>query len=39
MEAEGFAYLAVRRLRGLPISYPRTTGVHAPTVGGVIHSQ
>lgn len=36
MEAEGFAYMAVRRLRDLPISFPGTTGVPSPTVGGVI---
>lgn len=34
MEAEAFAYLAVRHLKGLPISYPSTTGVPAPTLGG-----
>lgn len=37
MEAEGFAYMAVRTLRGLPISFPGTTGVAAPTAGGVVH--
>lgn len=36
MEAEGFAYMAVRTLRGLPISFPGTTGVAAPLVGGVV---
>ena len=34
VEAECFAYLAVRVLRGLPISYPGTTGVPAPMCGG-----
>ncbi|MBI1384952.1 MAG: anhydro-N-acetylmuramic acid kinase [Rhizobiales bacterium] len=34
MEAEAFAYLAVRSLRGLPLSFPGTTGVAAPTSGG-----
>lgn len=34
MEAEGFAYYAVRSLLGLPISYPNTTGVSAPLSGG-----
>lgn len=34
MEAEAFAYLAVRHLKGLPISYPSTTGVPASTLGG-----
>ncbi|WBH16304.1 anhydro-N-acetylmuramic acid kinase [Sphingomonas radiodurans] len=37
IEAEGFAYMAVRTLKGLPISYPGTTGVPKATVGGVIH--
>lgn len=36
MEAEAWAYLAVRSLRGLPISYPGTTGVSQPTCGGVL---
>ena len=36
-EAEGFAYMAVRTLKGLPISFPGTTGVPAPTAGGVLH--
>lgn len=36
-EAEAFAYLAVRRLKGLPISFPGTTGVGAPVVGGRVH--
>ncbi|MGI4955495.1 MAG: anhydro-N-acetylmuramic acid kinase [Janthinobacterium lividum] len=34
IEAECFALLAVRRLRGLPISYPTTTGVPAAMPGG-----
>ncbi|HEX8446163.1 MAG TPA: anhydro-N-acetylmuramic acid kinase [Sphingomonas sp.] len=36
-EAEGFAYMAVRTLAGLPISFPGTTGVPAAMAGGVIH--
>lgn len=36
-EAEGFAYMAVRRLKGLPISFPGTTGVPQPMTGGVLH--
>ena len=36
IEAEAFAYLAARTARGLPISYPATTGVPAPTTGGRI---
>jgi anhydro-N-acetylmuramic acid kinase len=34
LEAEAFAYLAVRALKGLPLSLPSTTGVRAPTSGG-----
>ncbi|MBN9070521.1 MAG: anhydro-N-acetylmuramic acid kinase [Rhizobiales bacterium] len=36
VEAECFAFLAVRALRGLPISYPSTTGVPEPMTGGRI---
>ena len=36
IEAEAFAYLAARTLRGLPISFPGTTGVAAPITGGRI---
>ncbi len=36
VEAECFAYLAVRSLRGLPISFPTTTGAPEPMTGGVI---
>jgi anhydro-N-acetylmuramic acid kinase len=36
MEAEAWAYLAVRSLRGLPLSYPGTTGVPQPMTGGAI---
>lgn len=38
MEAEAFAYLAVRSLRGLPLSFPTTTRVAAPMPGGVLHT-
>lgn len=34
VEAECFAYLAVRVLRGLPISFPATTGAPEPMCGG-----
>jgi anhydro-N-acetylmuramic acid kinase len=37
IEAEAFAYLAVRTLDGLPLSFPGTTGVPRPTAGGRIH--
>jgi anhydro-N-acetylmuramic acid kinase len=36
LEAQAFAYLAVRSLRGLPISFPATTGVPRPLTGGVL---
>ncbi len=36
VEAECFAFLAMRTLRGLPISFPATTGVNAPLCGGRI---
>lgn len=36
-EAECFAYLAVRSLKGLPISVPGTTGVPQPMTGGILH--
>jgi anhydro-N-acetylmuramic acid kinase len=35
-EAEGFGYMAVRALRGLPISFPGTTGVKEPLSGGMV---
>ncbi len=34
LEAQAFAYLAVRVMRGLPTSAPGTTGVAAPVGGG-----
>ena len=36
LEAEAFAYLAVRVLAGKATSWPETTGVAAATVGGVV---
>lgn len=36
MEAEAWAYLAVRSLRGLPITFPGTTGVKTELTGGVL---
>ncbi len=36
IEAEAFAFLAARALRGLPISWPMTTGVPKPMTGGRI---
>jgi anhydro-N-acetylmuramic acid kinase len=37
-EAEGFAYMAVRALKGLPISFPGTTGAPEPLCGGQVHA-
>ena len=36
LEAQAFAYLAVRSARGLPLSAPGTTGCSAPVTGGVL---
>ena len=36
LEAEGFAYLAVRSLLGEPLTLPATTGVKEPALGGVL---
>ncbi|MDP6709374.1 MAG: anhydro-N-acetylmuramic acid kinase, partial [Alphaproteobacteria bacterium] len=37
LEAEAFAFLAVRSLRGLALSLPSTTGAEMPVTGGVLH--
>jgi anhydro-N-acetylmuramic acid kinase len=36
LEAQAFAYLAVRVARGLPTSCPTTTGVRAAVGGGIL---
>ena len=36
LEAQAFAFLAVRTLKGLPNSFPATTGAPRPMTGGVI---
>jgi anhydro-N-acetylmuramic acid kinase len=36
LEAQAFAYLAVRSLKGLPLTFPTTTGVPRPMPGGVL---
>jgi anhydro-N-acetylmuramic acid kinase len=36
MEAEAWAYLAVRAARGLPLTYPTTTGCREAVTGGVL---
>ena len=35
LEAQLFGYLAIRSKRGLPLSFPTTTGVAEPLTGGV----
>lgn len=39
LEAEAFAFLAVRSFYGLPLSLPSTTGVKEPLTGGVLHQK
>jgi anhydro-N-acetylmuramic acid kinase len=36
IEAQAFGFLAARGMKGLPLSYPSTTGVPLPMTGGVI---
>jgi len=36
IEAECFAFLAERVVRNLPLSFPSTTGVREPTIGGLL---
>jgi anhydro-N-acetylmuramic acid kinase len=36
VEAQAFAFLAVRSVAGLPLSFPETTGVFEPMPGGVM---
>ncbi len=38
LEAQAFAYLAVRSMKGLPLTYPTTTGCKEPVSGGVFVS-
>lgn len=38
VEAECFGYLAARSARGLPISFPQTTGTPSPLLGGVLRN-
>ena len=37
LEAQCFGYLAIRSVRGLPLSWPTTTGVTRPLTGGEIN--
>ena len=39
LEAIAFAYLAARVEQGLPLTFPGTTGVKEPTMGGVLSAQ
>jgi anhydro-N-acetylmuramic acid kinase len=36
LEAECFAWLAVRHTKGLPLTIPETTGCSRPVCGGTI---
>src|SRR5215213_26689 len=36
LEAQAFAFLAVRSLKGLPLTFPTTTGAPRPMTGGVL---
>ena len=38
LEAQAFAYIAVRSLLGLNITYSQTTGVKNPISGGILHN-
>jgi len=37
LEAQAFGFLAVRSLRGLPLTFPGTTGAPRPLTGGRLH--
>ena len=37
VESQAFAYIAIRTFLKLPISFPETTGVNKPCVGGLIY--
>ncbi len=37
LEAQAFAFLAVRSLRRLPLTFPGTTGVSRPLTGGILN--
>ncbi|MEL6737076.1 MAG: anhydro-N-acetylmuramic acid kinase [Pseudomonadota bacterium] len=36
LEAQAFGYLAIRSAKGLPLTFPTTTGCQHPTTGGVL---
>jgi anhydro-N-acetylmuramic acid kinase len=37
LEAQAFAFLAVRALKGLPLSLPAVTGARQAVTGGRVH--
>ena len=36
LESQAFAFLAIRTLKKLPITFPKTTNCSKPTIGGEI---
>jgi anhydro-N-acetylmuramic acid kinase len=36
IEAQAFAFLGVRSVKGLPLTFPTTTGVPEPKTGGAL---
>ena len=36
IESQAFAFLAIRSLKGMPISFPNTTGCQKSVTGGVL---
>ena len=36
IESQAFAFLAIRNVMSLPISFPKTTGCQKPSLGGVL---
>ena len=38
MEAEAWGYLAVRSMKQLPLTFPKTTGCKEPVIGGILAS-
>jgi anhydro-N-acetylmuramic acid kinase len=36
IEAQAFAFLGVRCLKGLPLTFPQTTGAPGPLPGGIL---
>ena len=37
LEAQGFAYLAIRSIKGLALTIPETTGIPKPATGGTLY--